>query len=254
MHPSLVRPRVTLWSTVVAVALQLAACATAIDGRVEQAIVDALPRVLGPAAHYDVAVKGATRQAGGFVDIERVRAVGERVRPPQSPVLDRVEADLVGVRVNRGNRTLSAVDSANLRIRVLASDVTAFLVERSKLADVKVAFHAPHGVTVVGRPVVAGWTSPLPVFLMLSSRLVTMNTQLRLNVTDAHVLGISFGEGLPRLAERLLNPPFDLSTLPISGGVVSAHVVGDALTIVARGGRLGGEVRTNETPTAAAER
>jgi hypothetical protein len=83
---------------IAAMALPLAACASFMDARAEQAVLDALPRIVGP-GDYVVDVTGVETSAGEMMDIERVHAIGKRVAHSQSAVLDRVKVDLAGMRM-----------------------------------------------------------------------------------------------------------------------------------------------------------
>ncbi|MEO8628884.1 MAG: hypothetical protein ABI612_12385 [Betaproteobacteria bacterium] len=114
--------------------------------------------MLGPAAKYDVAVIGVTRQSGDLIDMDRVHAVGNRVQRPRSPVLDRVEADLTGVQVNRQDKKLTALTGADVNVKVLASDVAAFLEDHPTLEDVQVTFHESEVVAITAHAVIAGFS------------------------------------------------------------------------------------------------
>ena len=226
-----------------AAGLQLVACAAVVDEHVRQAILDALPRVLGPAARYDVDVRGATRQDTGAVDIERAHAIGLRVRRPRAPVLDRVEAELTGVRIDRATRSLTRLDNADLAARVLANDVAVFLEQRPELEDTKVTFQAPDIVTVTARPVVSGISLPRAARISLRGRLLPQQAQLRLNVIDVRVAGFAVGPLPAQVVERLINPLLDVSALSASAVVTSARIAEDALLVTARAGGFGDPAR-----------
>ena len=208
------------------------------DQRVEQAIRSGLPEAIGPAAHYDVTVMGARRQDGaGLIEMDRVHVVGLRVRRNGAPVLDRVEADLSGVQVDRKQNTLTALAGADVRISVRATDIAAFLQERGVLEAVKVTFHESDVITITAHPVVAGYSLPGGARVLLRGYLIPEASQLRLNITDLRAAGFPVGTIPTQIVERLINPLVDLSALPVPTEVTSARVVGDSVIITARGGQ-----------------
>lgn len=240
------RVRIAAWTVAAAAGLQLAACAATIDDRVRQAILEALPQVLGPAAHYDVDVRGATRQDAGVVAIERARAIGLRVQRPGAPVLDRVEAELTGVRIDRATRSLGRLDNADLTVKVLANDVAVFLGQRPELEDARATFQAPDIVTIVARPVVSGVSLPPAARISLRGRLLPRQAQLHLSVIDVRVAGIPFGPLPARVVERLINPLIDVSALAASAVITSARITDDTLLVTVRASRLGDSARHDD--------
>lgn len=71
---------------IAAMALPLTACVSFMDARAEQAVLDALPRIVGP-GDYVVDVTGVETSAGEIMDIERVHAIRKRVAHSQSRFL-----------------------------------------------------------------------------------------------------------------------------------------------------------------------
>lgn len=217
------------------VALSLSACASLVETRVEQTMLDALPRIVGPAARYDVKVSGVTTHDAerGF---KRVHAVGERVERPKSPVLDRVDVDLRDVRINVDRKGLTGLGSADAKVRVLASDVARFLEERPGLDLVSVSFHGSDVVMISARPSVAGYS--LPPTVSVRGYLLPHGSQLRLNLIDVRAAGIPVGNIATFVIERLINPIVDLSALPAPTRVTGAQIEGGALIVTAAGSEL----------------
>jgi hypothetical protein len=67
---------------IAAMALPLTACVSFMDARAEQAMLDALPRIVGP-GDYVVDVTGVETSVGEMMDIEQVHAIGKRVAHSQ---------------------------------------------------------------------------------------------------------------------------------------------------------------------------
>ncbi|MEO8631032.1 MAG: LmeA family phospholipid-binding protein [Betaproteobacteria bacterium] len=208
------------------------------DHRVEQAILNGLPEAIGPAAHYDVTVMGARRQDAGVIEMDRVHVLGARVQRRGAPVLDKVEADLTDVQVDRKQKMLTALTGADVRISVRATDVAAFLQERGVLEDVKVTFHESDVISITAHPVVAGFSLPASARVSLRGYLMPDGSQLRLNITDLRAAGYPVGTIPTLIVERLINPLVDLSALPVPTEVTSARVVGRDLIVAAHGSQF----------------
>lgn len=188
--------------------------------------------MIGPAARYDVTVHGVTTTKTERA-LKRVHAIGERVERPRSPVLDRIEVDLHEVRIDREEKKLVGLGGADATVRVLASDVAAYLDQRPGLDSVSVAFQGSDIVSVSARPSVAGYA--LPTNVSVRGYLVPRASQLRLNLIDVRAAGLPVGNTATFLIERLLNPIADLSALPVPAEVTGARIDGDALTVTATG-------------------
>ncbi|HSF47246.1 MAG TPA: LmeA family phospholipid-binding protein [Burkholderiales bacterium] len=220
----------------VAAVIALGACASVLENRVEQTLLSELPRLVGPAAHYHVQVTGVSRAEGA---VERVRAVGERVQRPKSPVLDRIEVELQGVRVARDEKKLVGLAGSEATVRVLASDVAQFLEQHRNLESVSVNFSAPEQIRVVARPVLMGIRLPEAALIRVWGRLVVHGPQLRLYVSESRLGGFPVGR-LPTYAlEWVINPLVDLSALPVPAEITGVRIGDDTLLLSAAGSELG---------------
>lgn len=218
-----------------AVTLSLSACATIAEQRVEQSVLDALPRMLGP-GDYDVDVSGVGNRNGDIVRVERAHAVGEWIARRGAPVIDRIEIDLEGVRVNQQDETLESVEAADARLWVKAEDVAAFLERRLFLEAVTVAFDTPDQASLSARPVIPGLALRSTPPMALQGRLVPRASELLIRVADMRMGDFTSGSLLSLMLEQAVNPLIDLSTLPVPACISGVRVDGDTLIVSALGG------------------
>jgi len=219
---------------IAAAALLLAACAGQLERRVEGLIVEALPRLFGPAERYEAQVQGARADGSRF---ERVRALGLRVRPERGPVVDRIEAELIDVVVDRAARRISALRDARASLRLRADDLAEYLGRRWIEAP-QVRFGDAGTIVVTGRlrlPQLAASIGPSAEF---RGRLVPRGAQLLLAI-EALRLGDRAAPALALgLVEAAINPIFDASEHPVPARFDRVAAEGDALVIEASGSRL----------------
>ena len=215
-------------------ALWLGGCASMVDSRFEQIIGAELPRVVGPAARYEVNVAGA-RVNGEIADLKQVRALGERVARERSPVLDRVEVTMADVVVNRAEKRLLSLRAADANVRVLPSDIAAFLDAKPGLDNVTVALQPPYEMTVETQFAVAGFALPRFARSKVRGRLVVSGGTLIMEVADLRIAGYPTGTIPAIVLETLINPIVDLSALPAPSRVTSVQVTPDAVLLTASG-------------------
>jgi hypothetical protein len=213
----------------------LAACAGYRDRQVEAAVLEALPRLLGPAERYEVSVRGADSSRSRLDSIE---AVGIRVQRPKTPVLVRIEVVLRDVAVDLPRKQVTSIGEAGVSVRLAASDLAAHLVAQPWLRRPSVRFTPPADITVEARltlPGVAGLASPPAQF---RGHLMPRGSTLVLGI-DA----MSFGDrdALPifrGLVEQAINPIVDVGDYAVPSRVDSVTVEGDELVIRASGSAL----------------
>lgn len=195
--------------------LWLGGCASLLDSRFEQIISAELPRVIGPAARYEVNVTGAriARINGDIADLKQVRALGERVAREGSPVFDRVEVTMADVVVDRTEKRLLSLRAADANVRVLPSDIAAFLDAKPGLDNVTVALQPPYEMTVATQFMVAGFALPRLARSKVRGRLVVSNGTLIMEVADLRIAGYPTGTVPAIVLETLINPLVDLSAL-----------------------------------------
>ncbi|HSC62097.1 MAG TPA: hypothetical protein VLD35_00565, partial [Caldimonas sp.] len=155
----------------VAAVLATTACSTYLDARAEAALREALVRVVGPAASYDVRVSGASVDGSLF---ERVGFVGRRIARAGAPVLDRLELDLQGVVVDRAAKSLTAVAAARVELQLKGADLAEFLGRW--LAEPRVTLAPPDRIIVVGTPRIGGIALGGPGGAELQGRLAANET------------------------------------------------------------------------------
>lgn len=213
----------------------LSACASIATDRAETALRSALPTLIGPAAHYDVTLVGVSVDA---TRISAVQIVGLRVARKSLPVLDRVQADLTDVTVNRLEKRLTGVGSAVLTVDLLADDLAAFLSTRGWSRDVQVSFVAPNSIAATGRVTLPGARSGFNVPAEFSGRVRAVGTQLYLDI-DALALGPVAASPVVRLLlQAAINPLFDISGFAMPARIESVQIEGAVMRFRALGADL----------------
>lgn len=210
--------------------LALAASGCDLSGRVESEIAEGLPRAIGPADHYDVAVEGLRASAG---EAARVTIVGERVRREGSPVLDRLDLELTGVQYDRGARVLERVESARATARVLPADLAAFLDERRGVREATVRLTAPDRAVLRLRPEAGGFALPAGVAAEVEGRLGVADGAVRFEVETVRAGGLNLGRRAAGALADAVNPVLDLTAERPALEVTGARVEDGALVLTA---------------------
>ncbi len=231
-------PRAVLAASVVGASV--AGCAGYVDQRLEAALREALPRLVGPADRYDVSVRGADA-AGSRVD--EVRAVGIRVQRPRTPVLARVDVALRDVAVDREARRVTSIGRAAVALHLSEQDMTDHLAAHRWVEAASVRFSGVDEITVGGRLGIPGLTALAPMPAEFRGRVVARGAQLLLRV-DAITLGSQAAPALARRAvEHALNPIFDASEHAVPAQIDAVEVAAGELVIRASGSDLRPPVR-----------
>jgi len=217
------------------IAATLAACSAYLDSRVEEALKQALVRVVGPAASYDVGVSGASADGTRF---DRVRFTGRRVARDRAPVIDRLSLELRGVVVDRAEKRLAAVVAANGEVRILGADLADYLVRRGWMLGARVAFEAPDRIVVTGIPQIGGIAFPGSGGAEFRGRLSGGGSQLRLTIERLRFGSMQAPSLARAVAERALNPLVDTASYPLPARFDAVEADGDTLRIAASGSRL----------------
>lgn len=211
-------------------ALWIAGCATVVDTRVEQLIAAELPRIVGAAARYDVNVDGA-RETGEIIDIRRVRIVGERIARAGSPVIERIDVTMIDLVVNRNEKRLQSLGSADATALLLPADIAAFLDTRPGLDNVQVALFAPSEITIETQFAIAGFALPRFTNARIRGRLIASDGRLVMEIIDLRVAGFPVGTIPSIVVEKLMNPLVDLSAMPATTRITSVQVMPDAVLL-----------------------
>ena len=227
--------RLRLALVVIATLAALAACASYVDARAEAALREALARVVGPAASYQVEVSGASLDATRF---ERVRFVGTRIARARTPVLDRLELELRGVAIDRGEKRLTALAAASGMLQVRAADLAEHLRERGWVDDARVVLEAPDRIAISGTPRISGLPVTIREGVELRGRLVAQGAQLRLVIESVRVGTMQAPPFVRALLERTVNPLFDSTPYPLPARFDAVAVDGETIRISASGSRL----------------
>jgi hypothetical protein len=228
-------------AVVVAPTALLGSCADYLDARAEGALREALVRVVGPAASYEVSVSGASVDATRF---ERVRFVGTRIVRERAPVLDRLELELRGVAIDRQEKRLSALAGATGTLRIRAGDLADYLRARGWFEDARVVLSAPDRIAISGVPRIGGAAIQVRDGAELQGRLVAQGAQLRLAIDAVRIGDLQAPPLVRALLERAVNPLLDAGAFPVAARIDAVAIDGDSVVIAASGSRLASEVVT----------
>lgn len=220
---------------VTVVAASIAGCAGYVNQRLEAALREALPRLVGPAERYDVSVRGADA-AGSRVD--EVHAVGIRVQRPRTPVLARVDVTLRDVAVDRDARRVTSVGRATVALHLREQDMTDHLAGQRWVEGATVRFSGADEITVGGRLGIPGLTALALLPAEFRGRVVARGAQLLLRI-DAITIGAQAAPALARRAvEQAINPIFDAAEHAVPSQIDAVQVAAGELVIRASGSDL----------------
>ncbi|MBE9078246.1 DUF2993 domain-containing protein [Romeria aff. gracilis LEGE 07310] len=217
-------------TALVLTATVLASCSPA--GYVERGIERELPKYIGPADSYDVDIEGLQLRSN---QADRVFAVGERVRPDGSPVLDRLELELRGVEFNRDQGRLERVESAGAVALVRPDDLAVFLANSRNVQDAEIALLPPNQATIRVRPSIGEFNAPPGVTVDIAGELVGSGSQLSFDVSSVRAAGINLGSGVAQRLSREINPLADLSGLPVTLTIKDVRVDDGAIRVEVTG-------------------
>jgi hypothetical protein len=218
--------------TLLSLMLWLTGCATVVDSRVQQLITAELPRVVGAAARYDVNVNGA-RETGDTIAIRRVRIVGERVERVGSPVIDRIDVTMIDVVADRKEKRLQSLGMADASALLLPADIAAFLDARPGLDNVQVALFPPSEISIETQFAFGGFALPRSARARVRGRLIASDGRLTMEIIDLRVAGYPVGTIPSIVAEKLINPLVDLSSMPATARITSVQVMPEAVLLKA---------------------
>ena len=213
----------------------LASCANITERRAETALLQALPRLIGPADNYTATVQGASGDGSRF---EQVQAVGVRVRRSNLPVFDRIEVRLSGVAVDTAAKQVNAVGDARLSLRLKPEDLAAYLGSSEWIDRPAVRTVAPDRVFLTGRLKIAGIPLGAEASADLQGRLEARGPQLHLAVDSLSWQGQTASALIRALVERAINPLFNLAQYAVPARIDGARVDSDAIVIDASGSNL----------------
>lgn len=209
--------------------LALAGCAHPVQETAAHKIADALPSLLGPAAHYDVQVDGDPFA----LSRGRARAVhiqGQEVQLSPALTLDTLDTDVHDVSFSRETRRLDHVGRADFTATLNQEHLTAYLAHFKPLLPNLVVTLRPDDVQ-----------ARVPVkFLGLETTAALSGTfkpdaaePSKLDfVTDGAQVGIvPLPAGLVNLAVDQLNPVLSLSGLKAPLSITGAGIVNSRLTL-----------------------
>ncbi len=208
-----------------------AGCAPS-TGQVERGIERELPRLVGPADEYDVDITGLRARAG---EADRVTAVGERVRPTNAPVLDRIDVELRDVKYDRGEERIERLGSAVATARITQTDLEAFLENHRNVQDVSVDLRQPQEIVIRARPAFEGVEFPSGFNVVMRGTLVGEDGRVNFVVSDVRAAGVTVGPSGAQRISRAINPIVDFSAMPVPLHVREVRVQDNTLRVTATG-------------------
>lgn len=224
-----------LLAGVLASAGLLSACASFVESRAESVLLEAMPRVIGPADRYVATVQGVNADAS---HIDGVLVVGDHVRRLRMPVIDRFNVDLRDVSVDRLNKQLTGIGAAQAGVRIKGADLTAYLQQQSWIAEPSVQLQPPDSVLVSGLLRVPGLSLATSAPAAFRVRLIPDGPRLLVAV-DSLAVGSREAPSLLRsLAATAINPLFDLSAYAVPSSIDRVSVEADTIVMEASGSRL----------------
>jgi DUF2993 family protein len=208
--------------------LASAGCSRASPFRsMERSIRAELPRLIGPADGYEVAV---SRSAAGLIAgrIPWIEIHGHHVRAVQGLNLDVLAVRLEGVRFNRTDHTVREIEQSRFEAGIRAGSITQFIhARRPALRDVRVTITRGE-IHVRVTPSLLGLGVPIEV----DGRPVLHGaTAIDFEISRVSLLRLGLPEfGVRRLEERV-NPIVDLSTLPFPVRLSAARIEGEQVVV-----------------------
>ncbi len=200
---------------------------------IEQRLEQELQEALGPADRYTVTIEGLQARSG---EAERVTVMGERVRPQDAPVLDRIDLELHGVKYNRKDEKLERMDYARATARIKADDLAAFLTDHRSVREASVTLEQPDQATIRLRPDISGLALPRGVAVEATGQLVADDGNVNFIISSIEAVGANLGSRVAQRLSEAINPLVDLSDLPANLQVTEVHVEDGAVRIEATGG------------------
>lgn len=227
--------RVVLGSTLLAVLSLLSSCASYVEGRAESELLEAMPRVIGPADCYEATVHGADSSASHF---DVVHAVGIRVQRLGVPVIDRFVVELQDVELDQPNKQVTAIGAAQAAVRITAADLSTYLKSQRWVEQPVVSLMPPDVVAVSGVLRVLGLPITVETQATFRGRLVASGSKLRVEINGLSAGGRSAPPLALGLIEMAINPLLDLSAYAVPSTIDRVRVEGDAIDLVASGSRM----------------
>lgn len=210
----------------------LAGCGKVAEQQVEQSMRRDLQRIIGPAQDYSVDIQGLNVSSG---TASGATVIGQRVRLPDAPVLDRMEVRMNDVRYDIRRKELQRVASASAVARLRPADLAAFLDTHRNMEDAAVSLSAPNEVTLRLRPEMSGLSIPSSLKLSVTGRLVGDGPRVRFELIRVGAGGFSVGGAVADLLTDRINPIVDLSGMPIGVTINDIRAEDGALTVRATG-------------------
>ncbi len=215
--------------SVFGLAVALTGCGHPVQETAAHKIADALPSLLGPAAHYDVQVDGdpfaLSRGRAHAVHIQ-----GQTVQLSQALTLDTLTVDVGDISFSQETRRLDHVGRADFTAALSQEHLTAYLAHSKPLLP---------GLVVALRPDDVQARVPVK-FLGLETTAALSGTfkpdaaePSKLDfVTDGAQVGIlPLPAGLVNLAVDQLNPVLSLSGLKAPLSITGVRIVNSQLTL-----------------------
>ncbi len=205
---------------ILAACVLVSGCGRPTPSAAERAIERELPKFVGPAESYHVTVEGLR----GTTYAQRVTAVGRRVRPQGTPVLDTMEIELRDVTYNPSTSQVERIGSATAMITVLAQDIANYLDSTGKVKNTSVTMEAPNRISIQAQPNFPGLPVSSNTVITVTGSLVSDGNYVNFDVTHVTAGGADLGVDAANAVSEAINPIVNLSSVPIAVRVTGVHV------------------------------
>jgi hypothetical protein len=195
---------------------------------VERGIQAELPRLIGPAERYQVAV---SRSSGKLVAgrIPWIDIQGWNVKAIEGLNLDELLVRLEGVHFDRSDRRLEEVELSRFEARLGAASLTRYIQQRSPvLRDVQVRFIEGRA-RVRATPALLGLGVPVEV---MGRPVLRGGTALHFDADRVAVLRVGLPEFVAQRLEASINPLVDLAAMPFPVQLSAVTIQGDRAIII----------------------
>jgi hypothetical protein len=185
----------------------------------ERAVRDYLVGFIGPARRYHVHIKReGTDLSSGYLSQLTVGA--DDLRTSSGIVLQRLDADLFGVRFDRRRQKLLGVESSRFTAELSETSANAYLAKHDRgVPGLSVEFE-PEIVVVKAIPKLLGVN--IPVTLRGRTRVENGNL-IRYQADELAVVRLNLPRAAVRMVEQKADPVFDLDDLKLPANLESVE-------------------------------
>lgn len=194
--------------------------------KIEQAVVEKAPGLLGPARSYSASV------TGGVIDIVRgrvpkIRLRGNEVRLENGIVVDRLDVILSGVRF-KFDQTITGVDSAEFSASLSQKNLRDYVRKsRSDMAEAEVELSSGK-LVLSAKPRVIGIKTPV---LLEGTMQIVDNTKLNVILSKLTARGIRVPGFVRGRIQHDINPVMDTTQMGMQAKLTKVEIKKGEITL-----------------------